>query len=105
MDLNKKLDEGKVCKVKLENNENLPKAREYSQIIYDKKDQRLLIFGGWSNDFRNDMFQLNVGAITGPDYAIYDIEPKMGPLTGGTNCLIIGEGFKSTCTFYVKFVG
>ena len=51
----------------------------------------------------NDLYELNVSAITGPEYAIYNITPNLGPLTGNTNCKIQGEGFKSTSTFYVRF--
>lgn len=52
---------------------------------------------------KNDLFQLNISAITGPEYAIYSISPKLGPLTGNTPCTIRGEGFKSTSAFYVRF--
>lgn len=52
---------------------------------------------------KNDLFELNVSAITGPEYAIYGIEPNLGPLTGNTHCIIEGEGFKSTSAFYVRF--
>ncbi len=36
VDLNEKLDDGKVSKIKLENETNLPKEREHSQLIYDQ---------------------------------------------------------------------
>lgn len=51
----------------------------------------------------NDLYSLPVSEITGPEYAIYDIEPKLGPLTGQTKCIVTGEGFKSTYSFYCKF--
>lgn len=105
VDFNPKLDDGKVNKIKLDNETQLPKEREYSQLIYDQQEQRLIIFGGWSNDFKNDVYQLSVGAITGPEYAVYKITPNMGPLSGNTKCIIEGEGFKSTSSFYVKFIG
>jgi hypothetical protein len=52
---------------------------------------------------KNDLYELNVSAITGPEYAIYSITPNLGPLTGNTQCIINGEGFKSTSSFYVRF--
>ena len=103
LDLCKNMDNSKVKTLELENEEVVPKARENSTMIYDQADQKLLIFGGWSNNLLEDIYSLNVSAITGPEYAIYDIEPKLGPLTGKTSCIIKGEGFKSTQTFYVQF--
>lgn len=52
---------------------------------------------------KNDIYELNISTITGPEYAIYDINPKIGPLTGNTKCTLDGEGFKSTYNFYVRF--
>lgn len=43
-----------------------------------------------------DIYELNISKITGPEYAIYNIEPNLGPLTGKTKCTITGEGFKTT---------
>jgi dynein heavy chain len=104
LDLPENLEETKIRKLRLEDEATLPKQRENSSIIYDQSEQRILIFGGWSNNMRNDLFQLNISAITGPEYAIYDIQPNLGPLTGNTSCCIRGEGFKSTQNFQVKFI-
>jgi len=49
--------------------------RENSSIVYDEANGRILVFGGWSGKYMNDMFEINVNAITGPPYAIYSIEP------------------------------
>lgn len=54
----------------------------------------MYIFGGWANNWLNDMWVLPVGAITGPPYAIFDIKPNIGPLTGKTKIIINGAGFK-----------
>lgn len=40
------------------------------------------------------MWVLPVGVITGPPYAIADIKPSIGPLTGKTKVTITGAGFK-----------
>jgi hypothetical protein len=48
------------------------------------------------------MYALKVNMITGPPYAIYNIEPKMGPLTGKTKIKIYGDGFRET-SIVVRF--
>lgn len=61
-----------------------PKARESPAIFYDLNESRLIIFGGWSNNWLDDMWSLNVSTVTGPPYAIFSIKPNLGPLTGKT---------------------
>jgi dynein heavy chain len=80
-----------------------PPPRENSTMVYDESNNRLLIFGGWSNKYMNDVHELNISSITGPQYAIYDIEPKLGPYTGNTNCMITGEGFVPNRSYVVEF--
>jgi len=48
------------------------------------------------------MYALKVNMITGPPYAIYTLEPKMGPLTGKTKIRITGDGFRET-SIIVRF--
>lgn len=80
-----------------------PLPRENSVMIYDKIDQRLIIFGGWSGNYLNDIWELNISSITGPDYSISKIEPNLGPVTGGTPCEVYGEGFVSNKSYRVQF--
>jgi dynein heavy chain len=80
-----------------------PLPRENSVLIYDKIDQKLLIFGGWSGNYLNDLWELNVSKITGPDYSINSITPSLGPVTGGTQCEITGEGFTSNKFYKIQF--
>lgn len=80
-----------------------PLARENSVLIYDKLDQKLLIFGGWSGTYLNDLWELNISKITGPDYSISSISPSVGPVTGGTFCEITGEGFTSNKFYKIQF--
>lgn len=82
---------------------NKPKARENSAMFFDSNDSRLIIFGGWANNWLTDMVALNVSSITGPPYAIYSIRPSLGPLTGKTKVIIIGEGFRDTPNIQVQF--
>lgn len=72
-------------------------------MVYDSDSNRLIVFGGWSNKYMSDLYEINISKVTGPSYAIYDIEPKLGPYTGGTQCLITGEGFLAHQTYYVSF--
>jgi dynein heavy chain, axonemal len=44
----------------------MPAPREYAAMAYDAKDSKLLLFGGWSNGWLNDLYSLNVSKITGP---------------------------------------
>jgi len=80
-----------------------PKARESSALFYDNNDSKLILFGGWSNNWLGDTYSLKVSMITGPPYAIYNITPNMGPLTGKTKVLIDGDGFKDTNNIIVRF--
>ena len=50
------------------------------------------------------MWSLNVSTITGPPYAIFDIEPKLGPLTGKTKVTIKGDGFSDSQNIVVRFM-
>ena len=83
--------------------EEMPLPRENTVMIYDRIDQRLIIFGGWSGNYLNDIWELNISSITGPDYSISDLHPKLGPVTGGTQIEISGDGFVGNKSFKVCF--
>jgi len=72
-------------------------------MIYDHKDSRLIIFGGWSNDWFGDLWSLNVSQIVGPPYAITDIYPNKGPLTGNTKVKVGGVGFEDVNNIKLVF--
>lgn len=74
--------------------DNIPTPREYSHCCYDRRDRRLLVYGGWNNGWFSDMYALNVSKIIGPPYAITGSEPDMSQLTGGVKVKIYGRGFK-----------
>lgn len=86
-----------------ENGPLLPKEREYSAMTYDAKSSRLVIFGGWSNEWLNDIYALNVSHIVGPPYAIAEIEPNLGQLSGNTKVILRGIGFKDTSSINIRF--
>ena len=81
----------------------LPMPREYSAMAYDSKDSRLIIFGGWSNEWMNDIYTLNVSQIVGPPYAIAAIIPNLGQLSGNTEVRITGIGFRDTSSINIRF--
>lgn len=80
-----------------------PKARENPAIFYDQNESRVIIHGGWNNNWLNDVWSLNVSTITGPPYAIFGISPKLGPLTGKTKVKITGDGFIESGIITVRF--
>lgn len=73
-----------------------PRPRESTAMFYDSTESRVIIFGGWANNWLNDMWALNVSSITGPPYAIFSIKPSLGPITGKTKITVIGDGFKDS---------
>jgi dynein heavy chain len=82
---------------------NSPLPRENSSMIYDRAEQRIIIFGGWSGNYLNDIWELNISSVTGPEYAIYSIVPSLGPYTGGTMIEVTGEGFTPSRAYKVQF--
>ena len=51
----------------------------------------------------SDLYTLDIGAIVGPSYALTDLHPKIGPITGGTACAISGIDFPNTQDVVVRF--
>eukprot|EP01035_Chromulina_nebulosa_P019235 gene19235-25086_t len=82
---------------------NFPKPRSDSAMAYDAKGSRLIVFGGWSEFWHNDIYTLDVSAVVGPPYAITGISPKNGPITGGTEVTITGIDFIDTENVTVRF--
>lgn len=80
-----------------------PKPRENTAIVYDGIEQRLIIFGGWANNWLADLWVINISSITGPDYALYEITPTLGPYTGKTKITLRGAQFKNTPNISVRF--
>uniref|UniRef100_A0A7S2QUS9 Uncharacterized protein n=1 Tax=Triparma pacifica TaxID=91992 RepID=A0A7S2QUS9_9STRA len=84
-------------------NGELPAARADTTLTYDSKGSKLIIFGGWANEWYNDVYMLDVGSVVGPPYAIMDIYPKLGPITGNTPIEITGIDFVNTADVVVRF--
>jgi dynein heavy chain len=81
-----------------------PKARADSQLIYDPAGKRVLIFGGWSNRWLGDAWAFPVGSVIGPPYAVLKVNPSIGPITGGQEIEIGGEGFEAGSGATVRFI-
>eukprot|EP00941_MAST-03F_sp_MAST-3F-sp1_P002469 g2469.t1 len=80
-----------------------PDPRSDASVAYDQKGSRLIVFGGWANKWFSDVTTLDVGSIVGPPYAIFEIDPKMGPVTGGIEVRIIGQDFVNRPPITVRF--
>lgn len=72
---------------------NTPPVRADCAMEFDSKLSKLLVFGGWQGKWLNDIYHLDVGSIVGPPYAITDVYPTLGPITGGTTLEILGIDF------------
>ena len=73
----------------------VPCPREHAAVMYDETDSRLVLFGGWSHRWHDDVWSIDVSAIIGPPYAVYSVSPALGPVSGKTKIQISGEGFQS----------
>lgn len=51
------------------------------------------MFGGYSNEWLDDLWSLDVSQVVGPSYSIEKIEPNMGPISGNTEITVYGKGF------------
>jgi len=80
-----------------------PILRESTAMVYDHRESRLVVFGGWSNRWLNDLWSINVSKIVGPPYSISKITPSLGPITGKTPIAIEGIGFEDNCTIKLYF--
>jgi dynein heavy chain len=79
-----------------------PPAREDTAWAFDAKAAKLVLFGGWANDWLDDLHMLDVSGIVGPPYAVTALVPNEGPFTGKTEVIIKGlEFFKAK--IIVKF--
>jgi dynein heavy chain len=74
----------------------VPPAREYTVLTYDHRESRLLVFGGWNQGWLDDIYALAVSKVVGPSYAITDVDPPLGQLSGNVPITIKGVGFKDS---------
>lgn len=72
-------------------NNTKPNPREDCTVIYHKTQKSLIIFGGWNNEWYDDLFSLSVSTVVGPLYSITGLEPQMGRISGGQNIRVFGS--------------
>ncbi|CAE7253675.1 ODA11 [Symbiodinium microadriaticum] len=72
-----------------------PHGREHTALCYDAEESRLIMYGGWANKWLDDCWQINVASIVGPPYAIVQVDPPLGPVSGSQKVKISGIGFLS----------
>jgi dynein heavy chain len=69
--------------------------------VYHARTKSILVFGGAGQQFLEGVYRLDIGAIVGPDYAMFSVQPPMGPLHGGMTCTIKGEHFRESLDIHV----
>ncbi|CAM9153876.1 unnamed protein product [Ectocarpus fasciculatus] len=82
---------------------NPPLPRGDMQLEYYQQGGKLILYGGWANRWFSDGFTLDVGSIVGPPYAIMDLIPDNGPITGETLLDIHGIDFINTEDVKIRF--
>lgn len=75
---------------------DVPEPRGDTEMAYDHKAGRLVVFGGWADRWFGDVRTLEVGNVVGPPYAILNCDPVMGPITGGALLSILGIDFRQS---------
>jgi len=80
-----------------------PLPREDGAWAFDAKAARMVMYGGWANEWVGDCYTLDVAGIVGPPYAVTELEPCMGPYIGGTTVRVLGLNFVESKECQVKF--
>ena len=80
-----------------------PSAREDCAYVYDRKNNRVLVHGGWADKWFSELYYLDVSSIVGPPYACYSLIPCEGPMTGQTPIKLIGEDFSPAASIKIQF--
>ncbi|KAL8275355.1 hypothetical protein Esti_000677 [Eimeria stiedai] len=74
---------------------DLPMPREGASMDYFAEDSTLIVFGGWSGKWLDDLWACCVSSVVGPPYAVLAVSPPYGPMTGGTPISLKGAGFSA----------
>ena len=80
-----------------------PTAREDCAYAYDRKNNRVLLHGGWADKWFRELYYLDVSSIVGPPYACYSLVPSEGPMTGQTPMTLIGQDFSNASSIKIHF--
>lgn len=84
------LDHQILEEVKLEDSNTIPEPREDSTMVYYRPTKNLIVFGGWNNEWYNEIYGLCVSSIVGPSYSVRKVEPPMGRISGNQEIKIFG---------------
>ena len=76
-----------------------PISRADTEMIYCASFGKLILFGGWSNRWHDDVCACDVSQIVGPPYTISAIEScdwkrAIGPITGNSSMILKGSEFR-----------
>lgn len=82
----------------------LPAPRSDAPIEFDPTLSKLVVFGGWESQWYSDVHGLDVLSIVGPPYAVTEVYPQLGPITGGTVLEIQGIDFVKDQQVVVRFM-
>ncbi|CAM9114065.1 unnamed protein product, partial [Sphacelaria rigidula] len=80
-----------------------PLPRSDTQLEYYHQGGKLVLWGGWANRWFSDGYTLDVGSIVGPPYAIVDVRPDNGPITGESLLEVYGIDFINTEDVTIRF--
>lgn len=80
-----------------------PQPRCDATLAFDAKSYKLVLFGGWSNEWLGDIYLLDVGHVIGPPYSVTDLYPSTGPVTGGFAVEIAGYDFVNSTDVVIRF--
>ena len=69
----------------------MPEPREDAAMIYYQNSKNLFLFGGWNNQWFNDVYSICVSAIVGPSYSVKSLEPPMGRISGNEEVRLFGS--------------
>lgn len=83
--------------------EDRPQPRCDATLAFDTKSCKLVLFGGWSNEWLGDLYMLDVGHVVGPPYSVIDLYPSTGPVTGGFAVEIAGYDFVDSTDVVIRF--
>lgn len=78
-------------------------ARCDCPVVYDARSAKLVMFGGWANEFLGDLYTLDVAPIVGPPYELTKVEPEGGPVVTPTQISVFGVDFFESSTVKVMF--
>jgi dynein heavy chain len=81
-----------------------PLARADTDMVFDSDKLQMICFGGWANQWLDDLHVLDVSEIVGPPYNLVSIETPLAsppsdatvimPVTGDILCTVTGQNFQ-----------